>query len=104
MARPWEVAGPRASTRSARRFALRLAVRLTSAPAGDPIHEPRLRDQKERSEKEAKKRVQPDKRDVKCAKAQTDPQYSQRTMRFHDGLPLQCEKDRAAAAGGKVGT
>jgi len=89
--------------RSARPFALRMAVRLTSAPTGDPIHEPRLGDQKKRREKEPKKRVQPDERDIECAKGQAHPQYSQRTMRFHERLPLRCEKDRAAAPSGKVG-
>src|SRR5262245_11615586 len=51
------------------------------------VHQPRLRDEEQRREKEAEERVQPNKRDVEAAKAKADPQGAQRTMRFQASAP-----------------
>src|SRR5690242_1848116 len=92
-------------TRSVRRKMLRVATLAFGAPPRDKIHEPRLRNQEQWREKKAEKRVQPDERDVKCAKGNPDPKNAERTVRVHKNLPLRrSAEDRDGKSDGKVPT
>lgn len=78
---------------SACALALRRGFLLPCSAPRDGVHQPGLWNDKQRREKETKQRVQPDQRDVECAERDTDPQNSERTIRFHDELPLRrCHK------------
>src|SRR5690349_270887 len=89
--------------RSIRGEVLRVSIFSLRPPTGRKIHQPGLRNEKERREKKPQKRVQPDQRDVECAKGYTNPQNAKRTIRVHEKLPLRrCGEDRRATSDGKV--